>query len=73
MVWAYQGHEYAEWDRLSALLCLLANSNRDPTKKRTPYKPTDFFVRPGDKAQPRGNRLTGADLRAMKGMFTKRA
>jgi hypothetical protein len=32
----------AEWAQTSAILALLANVHRDPKKKRTPYKPSDF-------------------------------
>ena len=71
LVWAYQGHEYAEWERLSALLCLMANVNRDPKTKRTPYKPTDFFRRPGTGRERRGTALTAAEFRSMKRMFVK--
>lgn len=73
LVWAYRGHEYAEWDRLSALLCLMANANRDTKKKRMPYTPHDFFRRPGAKRITRGTSLTRDELRAMKrgGLFTK--
>ena len=36
-----EGRERAEWSRLSVLLCLLANINRDPKKSRA-LKPADF-------------------------------
>ncbi|HUS82485.1 MAG TPA: hypothetical protein VM013_04415 [Dehalococcoidia bacterium] len=36
-----EGRERAEWSRLSVLLCLLANINRDPKKSRA-LKPSDF-------------------------------
>jgi hypothetical protein len=71
LIWAYRGHEYAEWERLSSLLCLLANVNRDQKKKPTGYKPTDFFRRPGAK-QVGGRKLTPAAFRAMKGIFVKK-
>lgn len=71
LAWAYRGHEYAEWERLSALLCLMANVNRDPKTRRRPFTPHDFFIRPGAKRIPRGAPLDGSALRAMKGLFTK--
>jgi hypothetical protein len=72
LVWAYRGKEFAEWERLSALLCLLANVNRDPKKRRRPFSPHDFFRRPGTKAPRRGTALTGESFRAMKGLFVKK-
>ena len=71
LVWAYRGKEYADWERLSALLCLMANVNRDPKKKPTAYRPTDFFRRPGAKRGPRGTALTAEAFRSMKKMFVK--
>lgn len=71
LVWAWQGKEYAEWERLSALLCLVANANRDPKKRPRPFTPHDFFRRPGAKQMQRGAALTGESLRALKGLFVK--
>ena len=72
LAWAFRGREYAEWERLSSLLCLIANVNRDPKKRRQPFTPHDFFRRPGAKTQPRGTPLTGDMFRAMKGLFVKK-
>jgi hypothetical protein len=71
LVFAYRGKEYAEWDRLAALLCLIANVNRDPKKRTRPYTPHDFFRRPGTKAV-RGTALTASAFRSMKSMFVKK-
>ena len=35
-----EARQQAEWQRVSALMALLANINRDP--KHTPFKPEDF-------------------------------
>ena len=35
-----EARQAAEWQRVSALMALLANINRDP--KHTPFKPEDF-------------------------------
>jgi hypothetical protein len=70
LLWAYRGHEYAEWERLSSLLCLIANVNRDP--KKPAVTPQHFFRRPGTRRPTRGTPLTGDALRAMKSIFVKR-
>ena len=38
--------------RNAALMCLLANINRDPKKKTTPFKPADFMPEYGEKKKP---------------------
>ena len=30
------------WSHTSAMLAMIANANRDPKKKKSPYKPADF-------------------------------
>lgn len=73
LVWAWQGEQYAAWERTAALMAMIANVNRDPKKKSTPYTPQDFFKRPGAKSLPRGVPLTGDAFRSMKSAFiTKR-
>jgi hypothetical protein len=37
-----ESRSQAEWSRTSAIMCLIANVNRDPKRKSTPYKPSDF-------------------------------
>lgn len=37
-----EGRSKAEWARLSSLLCMIANVNRDPKRRSEPYQPTDF-------------------------------
>jgi hypothetical protein len=71
MVWAYRGHEYAEWERTSQLWAVFAESNRDPKKRARPFTPYDLFRRPGRQPKPRGIPLTGDAFRAMKGLFVK--
>ena len=36
------GHSCQAWNHTAELLCLLANCNRDPKKKRHPWHPFDF-------------------------------
>lgn len=72
MVWAYQGHEYAEWERTAQIWAVIAESNRDHKRRSRPYRPTELFQRPGRRAAPRGVPLTGAAFRAMKGLFVKK-
>ncbi len=72
LVWAYRGREYAEWERLSVLLCAVINPHRDKSKKPSPFLPTDFFRRPGTKGRPRGTPLTAGAFKAMRGLFVKK-
>lgn len=37
-----EGRGRADWARTSALLALIANANRDPRKKPSPFKAADF-------------------------------
>lgn len=32
----------ADWNRSAALMALVANCNRDPKRKSSPYQPSDF-------------------------------
>ena len=41
LLWMADGRGKAEWGRMSVLLAMLANINRDPKKSR-PAKPSDF-------------------------------
>ena len=36
-----QGRQQAEWLRMSSLMCLIANVNRDPRRGRA-FRPADF-------------------------------
>lgn len=72
MVLAARGKEYAEWERMAALLCVIANVNRDPQTRRRPYSPHDFFRRPGVKQITPGQRLDGSAFRALKAVFVKK-
>ena len=37
-----EGRGREEWGRMSSLLALIANVNRDPEEKRTLFEPSDF-------------------------------
>lgn len=37
-----QGRQRSEWQQTAAVLCLLANVNRDPKKQSRPFRPDDF-------------------------------
>lgn len=61
---AAEGKEEGSWRRLSHLLALIANVNRDAKRKPTPYTGWDFWHLPGERrqgAQP----LTPEVLRAI--------
>jgi hypothetical protein len=60
-MWMAEGRGKAEWGRMSALLAMLANINRDP-KKSSPAKPTDF-----NPFSPKKSRIE--NLSELKGFF----
>jgi len=41
-VWLAEARGNHEWEQTAAVLALLANTHRDPKKRPTPYKPSDF-------------------------------
>jgi hypothetical protein len=43
--------------RMAQLLALIANVNRDPKKRRTPWTPDDFLPRRGPRAVPNPSSL----------------
>ena len=43
--------------RLAQLLALIANVNRDPKRRRTPWTPDDFLPRRGPRAEPEQSNL----------------
>jgi len=40
----YQGANRDEWTRLSVLMALMANLNRDPKQRAEPFTPADFSI-----------------------------
>jgi hypothetical protein len=64
----YEGHSRDEWTRWSNLLALIAETNRDTKKRRTPYSADEFNPHVTAR-RPRGMPLTKQVLHAMKGMF----
>jgi hypothetical protein len=72
LLWAYRGHEYAEWERTAQIWAVIAETNRDHKRRARPFSPFDLFRRPGRRSTPRGIPLTGDALRAMKPLFVKK-
>jgi len=70
MVWAYKGHEYAEYERLSIILAQNASIHRDPKKYPRGFRPDDFFRRPvpGDPAR----QTLKSSIGSMRAAFIKR-
>ncbi|MBM4019873.1 MAG: hypothetical protein FJ288_16385 [Planctomycetes bacterium] len=58
-----------EWGRMSSLLALLANVNRDPKRTR-PFKPADF--NPYEVRRPGGVPLGKGNMRLLKQVFVDR-
>ncbi len=70
MVWAYRGHEYAEYERLSIILAQNASIHRDQKKYPRGFRPSDFFRRPtpGQEVKP----MVGRSIGSMRAAFIKR-
>ena len=58
----------AEWSRMSSLMALIANVNRDPKKHRA-FRPADF--NPYERRRTEGIPLTGANMHLLKKAFVK--
>ncbi len=70
LVWAYRGHEYAEYERLSCLLAQNASIHRDRQKHPRGFKPSDFFTRPTP-GETQKTPLAGS-ISSMRAAFIKR-
>ena len=58
------------WDRTAALLAMLANVNRDDSKRSQPFSPADFHPLPDDtirpaKTKPQEPQMKISELRGM--------
>jgi mitochondrial fission protein ELM1 len=42
LLWLAEGQGRERWAHTSLVCSILANANRDPKKRRKPYKPDDF-------------------------------
>lgn len=71
LVWATQGKEYSEWERTAEIWAVIAESNRDPKRKATPFRATDLFRRPSTRQAPRGVPLDSQSFQALKSVFVK--
>jgi hypothetical protein len=62
-----RARQRAEWDRAAALMTLVANANRDPKKKPSPYRIEDFH--PLMDRRPRGIPIKAANIRDLKALL----
>jgi hypothetical protein len=69
MVWAYQGRAYLEYEQTAEIWAVIAEVNRDKSRKPTPFTAQDKFMRPGAKVHKPG-RLTAETFKTLKGAFT---
>ena len=63
-----EGRGRAEWSRMSSLMALVANVNRDPKKHRA-FRPRDF--NPYERRRTEGIPLTAANMHLLKNAFVK--
>lgn len=61
------GRQRSDWGRMSSLMALIANVNRDPKKKRQPYKPRDFDPWQGEDGKK--NKPPQIDLSVLRTVF----
>jgi hypothetical protein len=70
----WRGKRLHDWDQTGELLAILANANRDPRRRRRPFRKHECV--PQDLAKdfrtPAGIRLTKSALHALKPFFKKR-
>ena len=62
------GRGRAEWSRMSSLMALVANVNRDPKKHRA-FRPRDF--NPYERRRTEGIPLNAANMHLLKKAFVK--
>lgn len=61
----------AEWERTADLMALIANCNRDPSKRRRAYAREDFLPMPTDRRRRREG-VTQASAAEMRSVMTQR-
>ena len=59
----------ATWAIASSIMALVANVNRDPKRRRRPFRPSDFS--PYSERRPRGIPLTAGNIDLLKDVFVK--
>jgi hypothetical protein len=54
----YRGHDRDQWSRLSEMMSLVANCNRDPSEKPTPFTGRDFdpYTDEGELKKPKSRK-----------------
>ena len=62
------GRGRAEWSRMSSLMALVANVNRDPRRTRV-FRPRDF--NPYERRRTGGIPITAANMGLLKQVFVK--
>jgi hypothetical protein len=62
------GRGRAEWGRMSSLMALVANVNRDPRRRRV-FRPADFS--PYERGPGEGIPITAANIDLLKTVFVK--
>ena len=65
-----EGRGRAEWSRMSSLMALVANVNRDPRRSRA-FRPKDF--NPYEARRTGGVPITAANIDLLKQVFVKGA
>ena len=68
LVWMAQAAGRAAWAHTSAILAMIANANRDPKKKPTPFRPDDFSPYGGKRARS-GIRLEAGNIELLRTVF----
>lgn len=63
-----RGKQSSFWEPASLIACLIANTNRDPSRRRRPFTPEEFnpFAQKRERPIKQGMPLTVGNLMALK-------
>ena len=67
LVWLAEARGNHDWEQTAAVLAMLANAHRDPKKRPTPFKPSDFNPFAVERAEK--PKVILKDLRILKRFF----
>lgn len=64
-----EGRSKDAWSRTAAILSMLANANRDPQKRRQPFRPSDFNPYERQKTSAPAATITAANFDLLRTVF----
>lgn len=52
LLWMADGRGRSAWSHTAQILAMIANANRNPKKKPSPFKPEEFFPYKAEESKP---------------------